>query len=436
MVWAVASMLIIAGVIVAGTDSIRALDGLTETNYEKQVQARAVSHAGIVDAVAWFRRQQTQPVRAFAPRREFMVDDLLEEGESIYNETDDDAIGLVREYEISPGFWGRYEVRKGTLAETFADTNQNGRFDVGEAFDDLNNDRKRTPSFGTRDLSDVRGMDSTGVVWHIESIGMLYKRNKPNEPLGSQANPLIAKYRLSSDIQRITITLPAMAAINARTGGLVQVRRQAIIRAPQTGVAVGTAAVAVQVSRPAEIIAPIDAVNIPGYKDELYDIFGMEWAELHALADVSVTSSPAELGRIPDGSLVVVTGDLVFDQTNPLEGLAILAVQGDVTVEADSGSDFRGVLYVDGHLTIESPAKVRGTIVTTGWVKLIGSTTSDLVDVEHDPDLVDGLLRDIGQYRQAKVVYPTATMLADGRPTEALTSRSDAVEETGGGPGG
>ena len=67
LIWALMSMLFIAGIIVTGTQSEIALDRLSRHELATGGQARAVAEAGVVDAFAWFRRQQVQPVTNFAP---------------------------------------------------------------------------------------------------------------------------------------------------------------------------------------------------------------------------------------------------------------------------------------------------------------------------------------------------------------------------------
>ena len=81
------------------------------------------------------------------------------------NETDDAAIGLVREYEIGPNLWGRYEVRLTVPAEPFTDSNSNGVHDDGEPFTDTNGNAKRDDARETRDVSIERGLAGSGAVW-------------------------------------------------------------------------------------------------------------------------------------------------------------------------------------------------------------------------------------------------------------------------------
>jgi hypothetical protein len=413
LIWAVLASVIVAGGVVTALDSQRATDRSSLVTYQVDGQARAVASAGIVDALAWFRRQQAQPVRDFAPRRV-----LVGLPEQLVNETDDSAVGLVREYEISPGLWGRYEVRKARPPEPFVDSNRNGIYDVGELHTDLNGDRKWSCPQGTRDVSLLRGLTGGGWVWYLESVGLVFARDDLTQPLGVGRNRLVASYRLSTEIRRLTLSLPAQAAINARTGGLVQLGRGSQVWAPQTGVAVGTAAVRITVSPLANVEAPLASVDIPDYKDDFASVFSLDLDLLKAVSDIVGSDTSGISGRIPDFSLVTLIGDVTFDRSNPLLGTGIVVVQGDVTIQAGSNSYFRGLLYVDGNLRIDAPALVRGSIICTGLVQL-GGANGDVTRVEHDPELIDELLRRIGQYRHSKVLFPTCRVLPDGRPEDS-----------------
>jgi hypothetical protein len=124
LIWALFSSILIAGIIFTGTDSFLAVGKMGQAEFSADGQARAVAEAGLVDALAWFRRQTTQPVSTFAPARNLALNPPV-------NETDNVSLGLVRDYEIMPSLWGRYEVRKPVAAETWTDSNANGLYDYG-----------------------------------------------------------------------------------------------------------------------------------------------------------------------------------------------------------------------------------------------------------------------------------------------------------------
>jgi hypothetical protein len=125
-----AAILIVSGVVFAGIDRMQADDSLESTRFVTRGQAYAVARAGLVDALAWLRRQTSQPVTDFAP-----TVDLT--GEVPIYSTDNPSLGLMRSFELSPGIWARYEVRRGRPMDPFTDLNRNGVHDEGEPFEDL-----------------------------------------------------------------------------------------------------------------------------------------------------------------------------------------------------------------------------------------------------------------------------------------------------------
>ncbi len=155
LLWATLTIMFIAGVVMAGTDDLKAVDDMTKAEFSSQGQAIEVAQAGLVDAFAWMRRQTEQPVEVFAPQLDL-------DAVTTINETDDPSKGLVRTFEISPGLWGRYEVLKGIPAESYVDADQNGIFDVGEGFTDTNGDGRWTTGRHTRDVTTERGLPGSG----------------------------------------------------------------------------------------------------------------------------------------------------------------------------------------------------------------------------------------------------------------------------------
>src|SRR5688500_13987097 len=164
LIWASTTMLVVGGVIMAATVNLRSLDEVTRADFSAQGQAQEVAEAGLVDAYAWFRRQQVQPVATFAPKLDLAANPPL-------NETEDPTQGLVRTFEITPGVWGRYTVRLGRAPEVFNDKNRNGYFDGGDTFTDTNGDGEWSPGTGTRDVTRERGLAGTGTVWLLWSEG-------------------------------------------------------------------------------------------------------------------------------------------------------------------------------------------------------------------------------------------------------------------------
>lgn len=398
LVWSAFALLLIAGVVAAGTSHERALDRLASHNHAVAGQARAVAVAGIVDAYAWFRRQAVQPVTTFAPKLDLLADPQV-------NETDDPALGLVREYEISASLWGRYEVRLSRVAEPFTDSDGNGLYDEGEPFTDDDGDGEWDAAGETRDVSTERGLPGNGGVWLLESHGFLYRRQAPGVPLGTAPNDRLATFRVASEIRRLTITPPGAAAICADKGSDVTVGNRGriaggagagVVYAPSTGFP--------SFGSGSEVEGTPPSTSLPTYDGSIEAVFGVSVSELKSMADVS-TSQVATIGSpIGDYTLNVIDGDAVFDEDQPLRGTGIVVVLGDCTVQSGSNSFFSGLLWVGGDLTLRAPSYLRGVVVVRGQVDVRG-VGGDYAELNHDDAIIGELLSLMGQYRHTKAVY-------------------------------
>ncbi len=434
LVWAAISVLMIAGVIMAATEDVKAVDAMTRAEFSADGQAAEIAHAGIVDGFAWMRRQTTQPVSDFAPTND--------PGAAVpINDTEDPSVGLVRTFEISPGLWGRYVVRKGTAAEAYTDSNANGHFDSGEPFSDTDNDGRWTPGKHTRDVATERGMAVSGGVWYIESEGIVYRRPRAELALGDGENTVVGRTKMATEVRRMTINPPASAAICVADADNCDLGNRARVRAEG-----GTAVAYAQGSGTASTGgAEVDGnlSGVPGYDGSAESIFGMKWSELRSMADVS-TSDPVNglPDKVADYSMVVITGDVTYDSTRPLRGTGVVIVQGNCTIAEGSNSFFKGLLYVAGDLTARAPAILSGQVVVEGQLDARG-TSGDFVEFEHDGGIVTQLLTRMGQYRYSKSPFIPSPTLADGRPTEMHKSQrrlgtgyADAMGSQGSDPAG
>ena len=409
LLWAAISVILIASLILAGFEDMVAVTEVTRSQFSAEAQATEIAHAGLTDAIAWFRRQSKQPVTDFAPQLNLNKPVPV-------NETEDPSQGLVRTYEISAGLWGRYIVRRGVPAEPFDDANASGYFDAGESFTDVNGDGRWTPHQYARDVSSERGLSSRGGAWYVISEGHVYRRPRADLPLGQGENVLIASARVATELRRMTLKLPASAAVAVMRGNQVSVGTRARVSASK-----GTAVAHASGSGPpgltgSEVRGPTSGVS--KFKADVQDVFGMTWDELRAIADVSGRDVPGALpDRVADHTLHVVAGDVTYDATRPLVGKGIVVVQGNCTIAEGSSSLFEGLLYVSGDLTARAPARLTGQAIVLGQLDVRG-TGSDYVEFHHDPDLVDRLMTRIGQYRFIKATFPPLPWLPDGRPTE------------------
>jgi hypothetical protein len=412
LVWALYATFVIAAVILAGTTTRTSIDKMAAADFAAQGQAEAVAAAGIVDAHAWFRRQTVQPVVGFAPKRDLAAVPPV-------NETDDPAIGLVREYELMPSLWARYEVRKGVAAEPFTDSDDDGRYDLEEPFTDTNGNGRRDPEQETQDVSVRRGLVGAGGAWRLVSHGFVYRRPRQDLPLGTGPNVRVASTRLQAEIRRLTITPPATAAVCVRNGSWATIGNRARILGGTKGGVISKSSTGSPTVEPgAEVSGSPATGSTAGYVDAIDNVFGVSLTELKGMAEASYADPTAVPGNVGEFTLTVISGDVTFDGSRPLRGTGIVVVLGDCFLASGSNSFFNGLLYVQGDLTMRAPAFVRGTVVATGSVDIQG-TGGDYVEIDYDGSIVVNLLTLMGQYRYTKAVYPSVPLLPDGTADEA-----------------
>jgi hypothetical protein len=402
--------MLIAGIVVAGTNSQLALDRIGDAEFAAEGQARAVAEAGLIDALAWFRRQQTQPVVTFAPQRNLAATPVV-------NETDDPAIGLVREYEIMPSLWGRYEVRKPIAAEAWTDSNSNGRYDYGESFTDTDGDGRRDPARETRDVSTERGFAGAGTVWRIVAHGRVYRRRDPGQPLGAAVNPRLAGVTVAAEIRRFVMVPPAVSALCVKTASTTVIGARTRIIGGIKGGLITKSGTGVPVTAGAEITGTPAIGTLASYDDSTETMFGVTMPELKAMADASWATAANFPKRIGDFTLNIVPGPITFNDARPLRGTGIVVVEGNATFNAGNNAFFNGLLVVRGNLTLRAPVYLRGTVVVTGSVDMSG-TGGDYSEVNYDSTILTEVLTILGQYRFSTATYEQANVLPDGTPDE------------------
>lgn len=375
LVWALFAMVVVTGLLFVGMDHLKASAHATENRFRAQGQALDLARAGVVDAYAWFRRQSTQPVATFAPQLDLAAVPPV-------NETDEPALGLVREFEISPGFFGRYEVRR------FVDADGNGRADTGE---------------GVFDATQARGLSGTGTVWHIESHGYVFRQVDPLVAWNVAPNERIAGAFVATEIRRLSLAPPGAAAICSARGSNVTVGSRGRVDGTATGAGViyppstGTATSSGQLTG-----SPAQG-SVSGYTATFMSVFGVSSNELKSVANLRMPGTGLLPNPFPEDSIVFIEGNHTVTSAAPLRGTGILVVEGNLTIAANSNTYFTGLIYVTGSYTQNAPSIVRGTVIAGGTVSVSG--VSDFSEVVYDRGVIDSLLQNIGRYRISKSMH-------------------------------
>jgi hypothetical protein len=392
------AVLVIAGYVLFGVQADLALDLATRVQVETPAQARAVAEAGLVDAFAWFRRQPVQPVTTFAPQRDLATFPPT-------NETDDPAVGLIREYEIAPNLWARYEVRLSVPAEPFADANEDGLHGDSETFTDTNGNGRWDAASETRDISAARGQPGSGSIWVLVSHGMVFTRPRQDLELGEGPNHRLSIARVATEIRRLALTPPAESALCvARGDGVTVGPRVRVWGSGGGGVVYASSTGSPWVDGSAEISGSPSVSAVPDYDGSIDGVFGVSVSALKSMADLSTTDAASVPAPLGDYTLTVIDADAVFTAARPLRGTGVVVVLGDCTIADGSNSFFNGLLWVGGDLTVRAPSYLRGTILVQGRFDARG-TGGDYVEVDFDDGILGEILALMGQYRHTKAIH-------------------------------
>ncbi|MGZ8830756.1 MAG: hypothetical protein ACXW2Q_10335, partial [Thermoanaerobaculia bacterium] len=326
-----ALMAVIAGIslvlvtLTAGIVIVQFSGKLTQRQLIEQGQALNAAQAGLTEGLSWFRRQANQPVTNFTPvLNTAAVPPILD--------TQDAAIGLVREYPASdPGrVWGRYELKRTGIA---GGTN-------------------------TLDITLQRGKRGSGMVWQLESQGIIYVRNSAAVAYNVNPNRVLSRRTMRTEIQRLGLNAPANGALIVSRGNAVNLVNTSIdihgnnafgiAWVTGTGTPAGpgyttpTAPTNPQVTGGAGGATSSGITAAPNRFTVPY-IFGMTMQELRAMANYESTTVAglpytlvSGLRTLPAMQLMILndavlpTKTYTFDNANPLNGTGILVVVGNV----------------------------------------------------------------------------------------------------------
>lgn len=342
-------------------------------------QATSVAEAGLTDALYWFRRQETQPVVAFAP--------ILDPSNNIYD-TDDPEIGIVREFEISPqtDLFGRYEVMK---------------------VDPVTGDPV------VQDISDQRVADAgpaAGTAWYLESRGMVFEKNDPTKAFNEPPNRVIRRVTLAREIRRLPIAPTAAAALISdvghviiETGGRLRgFDGLALVWDKEGGGTTRTNRGEVDGGR---AWASVFSGEADDFSTLVTRVFATTPEELQNMSDIYATSVDELPSRLPDLGIIYIDGDATFTSAAPLFGGGALVVNGNLTLSDNSSSYYSGLVVVNGNYTQRSPSLVSGSVIVLGDSDVRGGM--EMSEIIYEDDILSVVRQKLGQYRFSRSPYHT-----------------------------
>jgi hypothetical protein len=375
LILAILFTVIVVGITATGALVLRSHQVKTETNFVSHGQSMQFSRSGLIEALGWMRKQTSQPILAFEPALDAAaVPPVLD--------TIDPAIGIVREFQITNGIWGRYEVWK----EWGADPDP-----VRLAW---------RQQMQTQDVSSMRGDLSPGSVWRVRSLGYVFRRVDADVAFNQAPNQVLGQDMTEVEARRMALQPPGQAALCARTGSTVQVLTRGRIVGGTLGAGIyylqGTGTPTVSGTGASVVGTPSQSAATT-YQDTFESVFGVGQGDLTTMADYVVNATGDFPSPVPMNTVVLSTVGMTFTAAQPLSGTGVVAIIGNTTIGQGSYSAFSGLLYVQGNLVVREPCEIQGAVVVTGTVRIEGA--SDFVTLTYDDAILASLRQAVGTYR-------------------------------------
>ena len=398
--WALVFVVLISGLIVSHTIFLASNRREMDVRFRQTALATSLARSGASDALGWFQRQSTQPVVAFTPTFDAATIPVT-------FDTIDPVLGIVREFEIRGGLWGRYEVRRAEVTDVSA---QRGLF------------------------------GNPGSVWELRSRGIVYERRDGSVRFDLPPNRVVAMTRVGSELRSLTLELPAPAAVCVFDPGNLLLGPQARIDGMSSaGIAYRDSGAAFTPSvlnvRGTPMVQPVAS-----YDPRPERIFKSTFEQITAMSDlyvrkdaasdaatVDVSTGAARLERqIWDAKVLFVDRDMVVDADHPLLGKVALVVRGNLTFAPGNGSDACGLIVTTGDARLDGAMSFRGTLVVGGRLE-VGLGSSAPVILTYDAQMLEQVRAEIGRYRFAK-----AFSLGPIGAESAITSQAFGVAAVAG----
>lgn len=377
LTWALFFVVVVAGMIVSHTIYLASNRRDLDVRFRQSALSTSFARSGAVDALGWFQKQATQPVLGFTPVLDRTATPPVED-------TIDPALGLVRQFEIRGGLWGRYEVRNAEVA----------------------------------DVSELRCQPAnSGSVWDITARGYLFERTDPTKPFDTAPNRIVAMTSLRTELRGIAVMPPSQAAICVTDGLNLQIGPYAVVDGgPRPALAYPPTSIPLLAALTGVLSGVPSRQAVVGYDAAANKVFKMNLEELGPMADVLIKKddtfidpisgvddgSARVIGDLPNDTVVMAGKDLKFDFDSPLKGRVLLVVRGNLEIVAGGRSAASGLIYVTGDATIDGPFLFRGVLVVGGRLR-VGQANTGKVQIVYDPGALDSLRAQVGRYRFSQI---------------------------------
>lgn len=396
-------------IITVGSSYLSASERSNVKRFTKQGQADNIARAGLQEAVNWFKTQDIQPVRQGGVTPAYDCEDQAfhpkYNSDPLERETIDESYGLVKDIQIDRSIWGRYRVKRQVPCSPAAQD--------PHAVHDFTVERGKN--------EDASATSGEGVVWYIESEGIVYRRTNytkdadgvfttgPTGPEGE--NPILDRSRAAIEINRMAILVDRAAAttlsssnnssrFNSRCQVLGDSNALSGINyyGGSPSLPDGNGAISVLSGGP-------KTYNNPNPKLTPERVFSVSKAELKSLSD-SIYESVVEMPDKIPMSIVYMQGNFTFNYDKPFVGSGIAFVDGNLNLQDGSNSLYSGVLYVTGRLTVGVNNTLSGAVIANEIRCEPGSGGTSSISYTHN--YINDIRQILGTYRENSMSYKTS----------------------------
>jgi len=372
--------------------------------FARQAQVSNIARAGLQDAIGWFKRQATQPVRnntGTSPLPYTCGDEAfnpIHNNNPLLSDTDDTSSNhdLYKDIHLSGNLYGRYVIKRQPCTASSPDPHS------------------------VHDYSDEKGKgaDGEGIIWYVESQGILYQRSDFGQTNGiynlgpsDLPNRMIQTTSAAVEIQRLKIDPPAYpVTITASSGSTTStVNNLCNILGDSTAVLGGFYRYNTTVSgTPRCSLSTGSCVPAPpsGAKWQSTDVvFGVTQAELKALSDY-IYSTVSNVPKVLPQAIHYLDGGgsttFTFTSAKPLTGSGLLYVDGNLTLSDGASSAFNGVIYVTGTLSVGNGNSLGGAVLAK---QLSCQPGSGLAVIEYNGKIVQNIRNTLGLYHENALTF-------------------------------
>lgn len=376
----------------------------TET-FKIQGQAGNVAQAGLQDGVSWFKRQETVQQTdtttpnickdaAFAPQYSSVAED---------SDTDNASVGMVRDYEVKGRLYGRYILKRQNCSAA----------EDPHAVKDITALKGKSTTLPPTTFTDsgtgVTKIRGEGIVWYLESEGILYERNNFAKSgnvftLGPDQAPnrILSRASAAVEISKLGLVLDSAPLTLFATGGTAN---NIGSRCRFIGGTTASAAVFYNGLNPNMTSAQRSPVLLTAKTARgvvsPQTVFAVSEEELRGMAD-NVYTSISQVPKNLKFSITFLDGNYTFDNVKPLQGGGLLYVNGNLTLNDSSNSLFSGVIYVDGTLTMGKDNTLAGGIVAQ---RIACNPGSGLATFEYNNNLITSVRQRLALYRENNLTH-------------------------------